>query len=121
MTVVFPGESRVAHAVRRFCLDCQGTQAAFVVSCAEKDCPLHPWRLPASPPMHAAHGRVIRAVRRHCLVCAGDRREVRACDAKDSCPLWDYRFGVHPATHKRVSTRVRAPKTLYLPGFGKDG
>ncbi len=115
MPVVFPEETKVARAVRHFCLDCLGGQIALVRECAEA-CPLHPWRLPAAP-LHAIHGRVLRAVRRYCLICAGDRKETRSCDAKDVCPLWAYRFGVHPATYTRVSRRVRAPKALFLPGF----
>lgn len=119
MTAVFLEETKVARAVRRFCLDCQGAQLGLVRVCEEETCPLHPWRLPDSPALHETFGRVLRAVRRHCLICAGDRRETRTCDAKEFCPLWEYRFGVQPATYKRVSIRVRAPKTLFLPGFGK--
>ncbi|MCC8194158.1 MAG: hypothetical protein LIP28_05895 [Deltaproteobacteria bacterium] len=117
MGVIFPEETKVVRAVRRFCLDCQGGQTSLVRECAEEDCPLHPWRLPDAAPYDEAHGRVLRAVRRHCLNCAGDRKEARSCDAEDSCPLWAYRFGVHPVTYKRVSLRVRAPKDLFLPGF----
>lgn len=117
MTVVFPEENKVVKAVRRFCLDCQGGQPSLVRACEEDNCPLHPWRLTDAVPYYAAFGRVLRAVRRHCLVCAGDRRETRSCDAEASCPLWEFRFGVHPVTYKRVSIRVRAPKTLFLPGF----
>lgn len=119
MAVIFPEETKVARAARRFCLDCQGEQTSLVRGCLEETCPLHPWRLPDAAPSQEAHGRVLRAVRRHCLLCAGDRKEARTCDAKESCPLWEYRFGVHPATYKRVSLRVRAPKDLFLPGFGK--
>ena len=119
MAVVFPEETKVARAVRRFCLDCQGAQPSLVRECAEEACPLHPWRLPDAVALHEIHGRILRAVRRHCLTCAGDRGEVRSCDAKETCPLWEYRFGVHPVTYKRVSVRVRAPKTLFLPGFEK--
>ena len=117
MASIFPEETKVARAVRRFCLDCQGAQPSLVRACNEEPCPLHPWRLPDSLPQHETFGRVVRAVRRHCLVCAGDRGEVRTCDAREACPLWDYRFGVQPATYKRVSIRVRAPKALFLPGF----
>ncbi len=119
MAAMFHEETKVARAVRRFCLDCQGSQPSLVRGCGEDDCPLHPWRLPDAAALHEVYGRAIRAVRRHCLACAGDRREVRTCDAKESCPLWDYRFGVQPATYRRVSIRVRAPKALFLPGFGK--
>ena len=117
MTVVFPEDTKVARAVRKFCLDCQGASPSLVRECEEEECSLHPWRLPDSPPFFEEYGKAIRAVRRHCLICAGDRREVRSCDAEESCPLWGYRFGVHHVTHKRVSIRVRAPKTLFLPGF----
>lgn len=120
MTVLFPEETKVARAVRRFCLDCQGAQPSLVRACDDALCGLYPWRLPGALPFDEACGRVLRAVRRHCLVCAGDRREVRRCDAGESCPLWEYRFGVHMATYKRVTARVRAPKTLFLPGFGKE-
>lgn len=116
MTASFPEETKVARAVRRFCLDCQGAQSILVRSCEEEDCPLFSWRLPASPVWNETDGRVIRAVRRHCLICAGDRKEVRTCDANESCPLWEYRFGVQPATYKRVSLRARTPKPLFLPG-----
>lgn len=119
MTVVFPEETKVARAVRRFCLDCQGGQPSLARACADHACHLHPWRLPDSPAISGEYGRVLRAVRRYCLVCAGDRREARACDARESCPLWEYRFGVHSVTYKRVSERVRAPKELFLPGFGR--
>ncbi|CAK7017074.1 MAG: hypothetical protein DELT_02281 [Desulfovibrio sp.] len=117
MAVVFPEDTKAARAVRKFCLDCQGASPSLVRACEEEDCSLHPWRLPDSPAFLEEHGKVIRAVRRHCLVCAGDKGEVRSCDAEESCPLWEYRFGVHPVTYKRVSVRVRAPKTLFLPGF----
>ena len=117
MALVFPEETKVARAVRRFCLDCQGAQPSLVRECSEENCPLHPWRLPDAVPLHAFHGRVLRAVRRHCCICAGDRGEVRSCDARESCPLWEFRFGVHPVTYKRVSLRARAPKELFLPGF----
>ncbi len=120
MAVMFPEETAVARAVRRFCLDCLGGRTDFVRECAEETCPLHPWRLPAAALPHEVHGRVLRAVRRHCLACAGDRKEIRSCDAQDACPLWEYRFGVHPVTYRRVSLRVRAPKDLFLPGFGKE-
>lgn len=119
MVAVFPEEAKVVRAVRRFCLECQGSQPSLVRACGDTACQLSAWRLPDAVPVHASLGRVLRAVRRHCLVCAGDRKEVRACDAKAACPLWDYRFGVHPVTYARVSQRVRAPKTLFLPGFGK--
>lgn len=117
MSVIFPEETKIVRAVRRFCLDCQGSQPSLVRGCEDKACSLYPWRLPDAVAVHELHGRVLRAVRRHCLVCAGDRREARACDARESCPLWEYRFGVHPVTYKRVSLRVRAPKSLFLPGF----
>ena len=120
MAAMFPEETKVARAVRRFCLDCQGAQPSLVRVCEEDGCPLHPWRLPDAAALHTIYGRVIRAVRRHCLACAGDRREVRTCDAKESCPLWEYRFGVQPVTYKRVTIRIRAPKTLFLPGFEKQ-
>lgn len=119
MSAVFPEDSKAARAVRRFCLECQGTSPSLVRLCGETTCPLHPWRLPDSPPFLEDSGRVVRGVRRHCLNCAGDRREVRTCDAGESCPLWPYRFGVSPATYKRVSIRMRAPKELFLPGFEK--
>jgi hypothetical protein len=117
MAVIFPEETKVARAARRFCLDCQGSQPSLVRACTEDTCSLYPWRLPDAPVCDAVHGRVLRAVRRHCLICAGDRKEARSCDARESCPLWEYRFGVHPVTYKRVDTRVHAPKTLFLPGF----
>lgn len=119
MAVIFPEETKVVRATRRFCLDCQGAQPSLVRACGEEDCPLHPWRLPDAPALNDVHGRVIRAVRRQCLICAGDRHEVRICDARESCPLWEYRFGVQPVTYKRVSIRVHAPKPLFLPGFEK--
>ena len=119
MSVIFPEEAKVARAARRFCIDCQGAQPSLVRACGDDACSLYHWRLPDAVALHEIHGRVLRAVRRHCLVCAGDRREVRSCDAKEACPLWEYRFGVHPATYKRVSTRIHAPKVLFLPGFEK--
>ena len=119
MPVVFPEETKVVRAARRFCLDCQGAQPSLVRECDDAACSLHPWRLPDAVPFSDEFGRILRAVRRHCLVCAGDRKEVRSCDARESCPLWEYRFGVHPVTYKRVSVRGRTPKALFLPGFGK--
>ena len=121
MSIVFPEETKAARAARRFCLDCQGGQPSLVRACEDEGCALFPWRLPDAAAVNDVHGRVLRAVRRHCLVCAGDRRETRACDAQETCPLWEYRFGVHPVTYKRVWARVRAPKALFLPGFGKKG
>ncbi len=97
MAVVFPEETKVARAVRRFCLDCQGERLDLVRGCVEETCPLYPWRLPDAAPLRAAHDRALRAVRRQCLLCAGDRREVRSCDAGESCPLWAYRFGTYTA------------------------
>jgi len=117
MAVIFPEETKVVRAVRRFCLDCQGLQPSLVRECVEENCVLYAWRLPDATSYDELHGRVLRAVRRHCLICAGDRKEVRSCDARESCPLWEYRFGVHPATYKRVTTRINAPKALFLPGF----
>jgi hypothetical protein len=117
MAVIFPEDTKAARAARKFCLDCQGASPSLVRECAEEECPLHPWRLSDSPCFFEEYGKVIRAVCRNCLLCAGDRREVRSCDTEESCPLWGYRFGVHPVTYKRVSIRVRAPKTLFLPGF----
>lgn len=35
------------RAVRRFCLECQGDSSPAVRACADGECPLHPWRLPA--------------------------------------------------------------------------
>lgn len=111
------GERKALKALRHFCLQCQGEHPSFVRDCADTACPLHAFRLPESQAVDPAAGRVVRAMRRQCLLCAGDRQEARACAAGDSCALWPYRFGVLPATYKRVTDRIKSPKTLWLPGF----
>ncbi len=114
------GDRASLKELRRFCLQCQGEHPAFVRSCADLSCALHPFRLPESDSWSPLLGRAVRAIRRYCLVCAGDRREVRACAARERCVLWPYRFGVLPATYKRVTARIRKPKTLWLPGLEQN-
>lgn len=114
-------ELKPLRAARRFCLDCQGGLAVSVRECADLGCALFPWRLADAAPVHPEHGRVIRGIRRYCFACAGSRAEIRHCNAGDGCPLWPYRFGVLPETWRRVMDRIRKPRELWLPGFGKNG
>ena len=116
-TDTLAGERKAMRALRTFCLQCQGEHPSFVRDCMDVACPLHAFRLPESQHIDPLAGRSVRAVRRQCLLCAGDRREVRACGAGESCALWAYRFGVLPSTYKRVTARIKSPKTLWLPGF----
>ena len=108
-------------AIRRFCLECQGSSPRSVRCCPDGQCPLWAWRLAVLPgeiPQREEKADALRAafraVRRQCLACAGHRRDVRACPAREDCPLWSCRFGVHPKTYKAVRRRFFAPRTLSL-------
>ncbi len=110
-------EPKALRAARRFCLDCQGGLALSVRECADRKCPLYPWRLPDALSVHPEYGRALRGIRRYCFVCAAGRAEIRRCTAGEGCALWPYRFGVAPETYRRVMDRIRRPKELWLPGF----
>ncbi len=120
-------ERRCRHAIRHFCLECQGKLPKAVDNCRDELCPLFEFRRHDSegaetqpsaltPPL-----RPLRAVRRQCLVCCGgERAEVRTCSAGKKCSLWEFRFGVSPAVYRRVKARFFGPKHLTLPGLSLE-
>ena len=123
-STLFAVERRCRHAIRHFCLECQGKLPKAVDDCHDELCPLFAYRLHVSERAETRSAaldsppRPMRAVRRQCLICCGgERAEVRTCSAGKACSLWEFRFGVSPAAYKRVKARFLGPKHFTLPGL----
>jgi len=111
---------KVARAIRRFCLDCQGDSPPHVTGCKDTACPLFSLRDSTLRPL-LPEERPLRSIRRYCLSCAETRDDVRKCDAREQCGLWSFRFGVLPQTFKRVVSRRKRGKELFLLPANNSG
>ncbi len=114
-----------ARAIRKFCLECMGGNAAYVRDCPTAHCQWYPLRL--------GKGRVkIRQIREWCLHCHGwlfkdgkldpdykdggqawARNKVRYCKDKE-CPFYTYRMGTNPSRQRLVN------KGHFVPGPRAD-
>ena len=112
---------RCRHAIRSFCLECQGRLSTAVEACEDHNCKLYPFRLTTSENLDLkklSQAKPLRAVRQHCLICCGgERDELRRCTAGKTCSLWPFRFGVSPVIYRKVKEKWRGPKHYSLPGL----
>jgi hypothetical protein len=102
------------HAIRKFCLQCQGDSFQGVTDCNDTACPFHDYRHGVA--LEKGRHSPVKACRAffchdYCQAGAGIE-EVRTCGgdkaALGPCPVFPFRMGKNPNKQKPLSEERRA-------------
>ena len=84
--------TKLAHAIRKQCIECFGGQRSEVEFCTSPKCNIYPFRRGITQDKKNTLAKLVEAIRKHCLECVGYvKKEVENCTGRD-CSLYPHRL-----------------------------